>query len=60
MWVARDEDGELYLHTDKPIRHAYSGMFVDTVFGHSVKIKETLFPKLKWEDEPIEIKLVEV
>lgn len=73
MYVVRDKDGDLWLFTSKPVRvkerlnheeyeywekpeypddgdDAYDVIYVDS----------KLFPELKWEDEPIEVKLVEV
>mgnify|MGYP001574185841 CR=1 FL=1 len=59
MWVARDKDGELFLYTKKPYRYAFSGMFVNTVSGKNIRINDTLFPNLKWENKPLEVNLVE-
>ena len=55
LWVARDWGGMLYAYFNKPIR--------DTVWKEwdsdkvSLSIDDSFFPDLKWEDEPIEIKL---
>ena len=53
LWVARDWCGMLYAYLNKPIR--------DTVwkgwdsYKVSLRIDDSFFPELKWEDEPIEI-----
>ena len=55
LWVARDWCGMLFAYLNKPIR--------DTVWKDwgsykvSLRIDDSFFPELKWEDEPIEIKL---
>lgn len=59
MWIARDEDGGLYLFTVKPGKDFacwYNSKF-DGI-AH-VEIDCTLFPEVKWEDEePTEVELV--
>ena len=55
LWVARDWGGMLYAYFNKPIR--------DTVWKEwdsdkvSLRIDDSFFPELKWEDEPIEIRI---
>ena len=51
-WIARDKDGRLWFHWEKPERKGdewlgFTGMF----------ILGGLFPDLKWEDDPIEVEL---
>ena len=64
MWVARDNhlgNFNLHLFNRKPIRGERSWVFDDdgTIFGCDyMEIDSTLFPELKWEDEPIEIFLI--
>lgn len=52
LWVARDEDGFLFAYKDKPKRSdnqkEWFGWFL-------FSMKNSYFPELKWEDEPIEI-----
>lgn len=58
MWVARDKDGELVLYKGKPVRSHSKDKWVS--FGvnwENFTIDESLFPDLKWEDEPIEVEL---
>ena len=55
LWVARDWGGMLYAYFNKPIR--------DTVWKEwdsdkvSLRIDDSFFPELKWEDEPLEFEL---
>lgn len=55
-WVARDEDGSLYMYTDKPKKRS--------VFWHApkvgyVKLDDSLFHEVKWtDDEPTKVKLI--
>ena len=54
-WVARDDDGSLYMYTAKPKKKSY--------FWHAPKVgyvilDDSLFPEVQWSDEePKEIKL---
>lgn len=74
MWIARNENGELYLHIVEPFRDKdtweVSGYeeecnyFVKGVYmAHtSVYLPDKLFPQfsnIKWEDEPIEIGIIQ-
>lgn len=56
MYVARDESGELRLHFLKPERcyDEDSGCWGSCV-GMSTIIPESMFPSLKWIDEPLEV-----
>ena len=55
LWVARDWGGMLFAYFNKPIR--------DTVWKEwdsdkcSLRIDDSFFQELKWEDEPIEVEL---
>ena len=52
LWVARDKNGFLFAYEDKPKRcdnqKEWFGRFL-------FAMKNSYFPELKWEDEPIEI-----
>lgn len=62
FYVARDQDGKLFLYMGKPIRKV--GIFASSRFGHFI-CQEKYFSKyclnardfdnLKWEDEPVEV-----
>lgn len=54
-WVARDENGMLYMYPDKPKKRSYD-WYANKV-GY-LKLEDSLFSEVKWEDEePTEIKL---
>lgn len=58
MWVARDKDTSLTLFTGlKPVRSEEHGWW--WMDENLWKIDPSLFPDLKWEDEPIEIDFVQ-
>ena len=53
--VARDSDGSLNIHQEKPSRQSiYFWMFEGGYFH----VDKTLFPELTWNDEPIEVELL--
>lgn len=60
MYVAKDEDGEVYLYDTKPYKDERCGMW--STDGHFTKIDANELPKSinpSWDDtEPIEVKLV--
>lgn len=52
-WVARDENGMLYLYLTKPIN--FEGRWIPTSNRFTV-MNEELFPEVKWDDEePTEV-----
>ena len=59
-WVARDEDGSLFLYIVKP-RKSQSKWMPD---GSSdlielIELSRELFPEVKWEDEePTKVKII--
>ena len=54
LWVARDKNGFLFAYKDKPARcdnqKEWIGWFL-------FSMKNSFFPDLKWEDEPIEVEI---
>lgn len=62
MWVARDEDGGLFLYTNKPVKgvHGWGADFntpPDKPYGF-MKIDGTMFPEVKWRDlKPKEVEV---
>ena len=56
MYIARDYNGSLRLHLVKPKRQGWV-WHTDDYFGskQSITLKEDLYPKLKWTDNPIEV-----
>ncbi len=58
IWIARDKDGTLHLFSECPVRYFNVWMqrlSIEVCIG---ELPTALFPDLKWEDEPIEVKLV--
>ena len=54
LWVARDKNGFLFAYEDKPERCDNQKEWIGRFFS---SMKNSYFPELKWEDEPIEIEL---
>ena len=54
-WVARDKDGNIFAYNDKPTRCDNQGEWFSAKFLFS--LENSLFPELKWEDEPLEFEL---
>ena len=46
-WVARDEDGSLYMYTDKPEKMSGNWYAAN---GY-VTLDDSLFPEVQWSDE---------
>ena len=57
-WIARDEDGELYLYTEKP-RKDGDLWNVDIINSSCLmELRSECFPEVKWSDEePTKVKL---
>lgn len=56
MWIARDYNGSLRLHLVKPKRQGWVWHTEDYVgSSQSITLREDLYPKLKWTDNPIEV-----
>ena len=62
FYVARDQDGKLFLYMRKPLRT--SDMFISSRFGSFINEGKFFseyglncddFKDLKWEDEPVEV-----
>lgn len=47
MWVARDKDGSLWLHINKPTKDSVQWIEECEVF----LIEPNTFPEVKWSDE---------
>lgn len=57
MFVARDKNGSLYLHTFKPESNHLTGEWSNP--GYKTMLRADFFPKLKFNDQPIEVEIVE-
>ena len=57
-WVARDEDGELYLYTEKP-RKDGDLWNVDIINSSCLmELRSALFPEVQWsDDEPTRVSI---
>ena len=54
-WVARDENGDIYLYLSKPLK--FEGRWIQTSHRLTIMEKES-FPQVKWEDEePTEVSI---
>ncbi len=54
VWVARDEDGEIFFYRDKPIRDKsfwYDFFSEGSYFG----LPRDFFPDVTWESDPLEV-----
>lgn len=53
LWIARDEDGDLYLYEREPIKE------IDYYYSSyaSIKIDNNLFPEVTFENNPQEVEL---
>lgn len=58
MWVARDKDGHLFIWNKLPHRGCEYWEYIGTLV-HWLEIDSSLFPDLKWEDEPREVELID-
>lgn len=56
MWIARDKTGRLFLYYTKPKRHK-TGWHIKGI--PYLQLDKSMFPNLKWEDEPIEVVITE-
>lgn len=55
-WVARDENGSLYMYINKPKK--LDDTWSLNSFGF-FKLDDSLFPEVKWSDEePTKVKLI--
>lgn len=50
LWVARDEDGSLFMFDSKPSKNEKGSWFIEGC-EHAWELPETWFNSVKWEDE---------
>lgn len=58
LWIARDEDGGIYLYSDKPRK--YESGWYSPVYNvmNSLCLEDDSFPEVQWSDsEPTKVKL---
>lgn len=56
VWVARDEDGSLWIYTAKPTKSC--GMFCCGAGGEMFQIDDSVYPEITYENSPIKVKLL--
>lgn len=56
VWVARDEDGSLWIYTTKPNKSA--SMFCCSAAGDMFQIDDSVYPEITYENSPIKVKLL--
>lgn len=56
-WVVRDEDGELTVFSDKPIKETFSDGTSFWCGEEPRGLDPSLFPQITWESEPQECKM---
>ena len=50
-WVARDEDGELYLYKDKPLRGSEQWHENPVSITGLIELRKESFPEVQWSDD---------
>lgn len=56
VWVARDDDGSLWIYTTKPVEAG--GMFHCSAVGEMFQINDSVYPEITFENSPIKVKLM--
>ena len=57
-WVARDEDGTLFLYKDKPFRGSEQWHENPVSITGLIELRRELFPEIQWsDDEPTRVKI---
>lgn len=56
-WVTRDEDGDLTVFSDKPIRETFSDGINFWCGEEPRGLDPSLFPQITWENEPVECEM---
>ena len=57
-WVARDEDGTLFLYKDKPFRGSEQWHENPVLITGLIELRRELFPEIQWSDEePTRVKI---
>ena len=56
VWVARDDDGSLWIYTAKPIEAG--GMFHCSATGDMFQIDDSVYPEITYDNSPVKVKLL--
>ena len=57
LWTARNKDGSLWLHKDKPSLSMSGKVFTSGIFGGFFNIDDKLFPEVTFDNSPREVEL---
>ena len=62
LWIARDEDGSLYLYNYEPCKNKISGRFTcgiksNGVWSAEYELNSHLLPEITFENSPQEVEL---
>lgn len=57
-WIARDNDGELYLYTIKPER--FHKIWTCNSSDRYCQLPKRRFPKITWDSKPLPIRFIEI
>ena len=49
MWLARDSNGELWIHSERPIKS--NTVWLSAAEFEELQLAGNWFPEVKWEDE---------
>jgi hypothetical protein len=59
LWIARDQDGSLFAYQQKPVKVEENDRAFCPAGGCGyMRLPETMFPDIKWEDGPQQINLI--
>lgn len=56
VWVARDDDGSLWIYTTKPVKGG--GMFSCSATGDMFQIDDSVYPEITYDNSPVKVKLL--
>ena len=57
-WLARDEDEELYMYKDKPLRGSEQWHENPVSITGLIELRKESFPEIKWsDDEPTKVSI---
>lgn len=56
VWVARDDDGSLWVYTTKPVKAG--GMFHCSATGDMFQIDDSTYPEITYENSPRKVKVL--
>ena len=58
LWIARDEDGKMYLHPTKPYKvNTAVGAYWDNGEGNWLWLQKNQVPEVTFENSPMEVEL---